>query len=542
MLPIIERELRVKARSRATHWTRFAVALVGMLFCLPQLLAPATFAPAATIGRGVFNGMVWAGFVLCCASCLLTADVVGSERRDGTLGLLLLTRVNRLDVLLGKFGSVGLTSLAVLVALLPMSLLPVLAGGVSAREALRKGAGLLNALFFALAAGLFCSALIRERPKAAGWALGLVAAMVIFPPFLDLGIRGRSFPAALGLASPLFLITWERNQPFSAWTISLMMVQAMSWLLLMGAGVGLRRAMREESGAAASPAPVAAAEAPARGRWQPLEGGAGVVEWLVCRQAGIKAAIWTAMSVSILYQFLSSWFYRSAGGLWLLRYGAMMLPTLAVSLFNGTLLAWAASRFFLQARQSGELELLQTTPLGAETIISGQWRALKRLLRWPVVVFLVTLMLRMLWELALQRGAGSSIVYYGCWVLLAAPYILLEVGAQCWTGMWFGLRASRPATAIAWTVGLTRGGAFLFSVLGQVPIGILLGYSGLRAVSFSRVFWLIPEVATLCFFLWLIRRSRRQLYRRLAGAEPPDLELWQPMLAALRKARHWTPG
>ena len=36
-LPIIERELRVRARSRATYWSRFAVALMGGVVWLPQL-------------------------------------------------------------------------------------------------------------------------------------------------------------------------------------------------------------------------------------------------------------------------------------------------------------------------------------------------------------------------------------------------------------------------------------------------------------------------------------------------------------------------
>ena len=37
ILPLIERELRVRARSRAAYWTRFMVALVGMLLCLRTL-------------------------------------------------------------------------------------------------------------------------------------------------------------------------------------------------------------------------------------------------------------------------------------------------------------------------------------------------------------------------------------------------------------------------------------------------------------------------------------------------------------------------
>src|SRR5258706_14340960 len=73
LLPILERELRVRARSRATFWTRFAVVLIGVLFCLPQLLVSGPLAAGATAGKYVFDGMVAGIFLLCCCSCLLSA-------------------------------------------------------------------------------------------------------------------------------------------------------------------------------------------------------------------------------------------------------------------------------------------------------------------------------------------------------------------------------------------------------------------------------------------------------------------------------------
>ena len=73
-LPLIERELRLRARSPAAYWTRFIVALGGALICLPQLLSSSgSFSTPATIGRGVFNGIVSAAFLLICGVCLLTA-------------------------------------------------------------------------------------------------------------------------------------------------------------------------------------------------------------------------------------------------------------------------------------------------------------------------------------------------------------------------------------------------------------------------------------------------------------------------------------
>src|ERR1043166_2914920 len=107
-LPVIERELRVRSRKNATYGLRVGVALATMLVCLPALLWSGPFAGPSfpkTVGKNVFDAIVAVGFILCCGACLLTADAISSERREGTLGLLLLTRVKAFDVLLGKLGS-----------------------------------------------------------------------------------------------------------------------------------------------------------------------------------------------------------------------------------------------------------------------------------------------------------------------------------------------------------------------------------------------------------------------------------------------------
>jgi len=541
-LPIIARELRARARSRATYWTRFAVALAGMLICLPQLAMPGLNGTAASLGKNVFDGIVAASFALCCCACLLTADAVSSERREGTLGLLLLTRVSRFDVLLGKLGSVGLTALCALVALLPMLMIPVLAGGVTAGEALCKGLGLVNALFFALAVWLFASTLRRERVKAAGWALGLVALGVAVPFVCGLS---SSPPAFIGLFSPLFGVIWEPHQPLSRWVASMIMVQAMTWLALVCAAAELHQSLREEGRADVPETPFRAEDAVVRRRWQPLQGGTATIEWLVCRQRGISAAIWTAMSVGILHLFVSPWLNRLTGSRGFSLY-VMIIPTgLAMGLFQGALLAWAASRFFIEARRTGELELLLTTPLGAEAIISGQWIAL-RLLRWPVAALLAAIFLQDFFNYNFWSRPSTAI-----WpsILVSMPlsvgHLLLGIGAGCWAGLWFGFKVRRQAGAIVWTVGLTWGVpilATLLSVLGQIIlIPFLVSSSRTWASSYVNFPWVLSQVAVLFFYLWLIRWAKRRLLERLAGAEPMSASLRPRIVAAIRNARRWTP-
>src|SRR5258705_11118519 len=131
-LPVIERELRRRSRRKLTYWVRSGVALGGLLVAIPPLIG---FTDSSETGQQVFNGLVAALFLVCSAACLLTADAIGQERRDGTLGLLMLTRVRGLDLLLGKLGSCGISALVAVATFLPILMLPVLAGGVAGDEA-----------------------------------------------------------------------------------------------------------------------------------------------------------------------------------------------------------------------------------------------------------------------------------------------------------------------------------------------------------------------------------------------------------------------
>src|SRR4051812_1121294 len=148
--PLIQRDLRMRSRRRGTYWLRAGVGLTGVLVCVPQLISLQAQAPTETIGKDVFKALVAALSFVCCGACLLTSDAIGLERREGTLGLLLLTRMRGLDLLIGKFGASAVAGLCVMLAFVPVLMLPVLAGGVTGGEAFRTSLALLSTLFFAL--------------------------------------------------------------------------------------------------------------------------------------------------------------------------------------------------------------------------------------------------------------------------------------------------------------------------------------------------------------------------------------------------------
>ena len=102
-LPIVERELRVAARRKATTWTRFFAALTALVVGGVLLTANQRHLSAPYVGQQLFMAVsiLAFGFALL-AGIFLTADCLCSERRDGTLGLLFLTDLRHL--LAGRAG------------------------------------------------------------------------------------------------------------------------------------------------------------------------------------------------------------------------------------------------------------------------------------------------------------------------------------------------------------------------------------------------------------------------------------------------------
>jgi ABC-type transport system involved in cytochrome c biogenesis permease component len=177
--PVIVRELRSQARQPLTYWLRVvaAGAAFGMLgFVLLQMyraevMWAATARGALASGANPFSGF---GALLfgqlnatifvcnCLLAPLLTADCISREKREGTFGLLFLTKLNAAGIVFGKAFVHTLRGLAMFAAMLPVLAIPVLAGGVSGKDCVM--AVLIDGivLIFGLAAGLLASAVSRD--------------------------------------------------------------------------------------------------------------------------------------------------------------------------------------------------------------------------------------------------------------------------------------------------------------------------------------------------------------------------------------------
>src|SRR5262245_11085655 len=117
MLPIVTRELRLASRRRATYRLRVVVAALGAF----EVVAGGMI-DGASVQFGLWLFRLTSLVMLAAASLaglVLTADCISREKREGTLGLLFLTRLVGADVVLGKLTVAALSGGSVAFAAAP---------------------------------------------------------------------------------------------------------------------------------------------------------------------------------------------------------------------------------------------------------------------------------------------------------------------------------------------------------------------------------------------------------------------------------------
>ena len=379
-LPIVGRELRVAARKRGTFWLRVAAALTGLLFgsgCL--FLAHVEGSSTARMGSALFNLLTWTCLVAgLTAGLFFTSDCVSEEKREGTLGLLFLTELRGYDVALGKLLAASLRTFYALLAILPIVAITQLMGGVSGAQYWKSSLALVNGVFVSLAAGLFISVLSRDSQKALALTLLLLLLLALGGPVADAVIakaQHRGFRPLWSLSSPAYVLSsasaWSAWGRAAYWN-SLALCQLLAWTFLALASALVPRAWQEKK----------RADACAAANWAYAWrfGGPGrharlrrqflatqPVAWLTRRERWQSLLLWTlallttgafAVALTVPPETWIIWHYL--GGLVILI------------LYLGV--ASQASRFFVEARRSGLLELLLASPLTEKQIVAGQWR------------------------------------------------------------------------------------------------------------------------------------------------------------------------
>jgi ABC-type transport system involved in multi-copper enzyme maturation permease subunit len=519
-LPIVQRELRAASRRRSTHRIRCWTALLAIGASLIASVVATPIPGAASVVNPLFGVQTAYAFGLSLlAGVFLTSDCLSEEKREGTLGLLLLTDLKSHDIVLGKFVATSLNALYCLLALLPVTAVPLLLGGVTLGEFWRMALALVNAMFFSLAAGLCVSAFVSDYARALGSTVALVALTAAGLPAL--AALGPGFRLSAGyfcftLASPFYPFAWAGEttyvtQPATFW-VTLFASHLLGWFFLGLASVALaqlwpngkawplgRLFERQARSSRAGP------NHRRRRRARPFP--FDPVLCLTGEGAILRSMVWV---------IVGGWAVVVCNGRLWPSQPIVGYPSAKIFAFLlKTLVAFQACRFFVETRRNGSLELLLCSPLRNADLLKAQWRALRRIFLWPLVVFLLLRVVAVISPLPLAPfsrgvpGAGNLMETGFLGIFFLTISLFADILAVGWFGMWLALTMKRPVLAPALTI--------------------------LFVLVLPSCLYRLDLVADMLFVSWGTTRLQQDFRWLVLGPDQPalpvPLDLPQPLLA-----------
>ena len=164
VLALTSRGLLLRTRAPMVLWTRLAVGgWLGWSLWLQESGLSHAMAPGQTLLRQIDHS---ATVVLTLVVLAVTAGAVGEERAQGTLGLLFMTGLSPRGVVIAKAGARILEVWLLLALTVPLALVSVALGGVSAADVLWTYAAQASWLGLVAACGLYASVLERRPERA----------------------------------------------------------------------------------------------------------------------------------------------------------------------------------------------------------------------------------------------------------------------------------------------------------------------------------------------------------------------------------------
>lgn len=524
-LPIVERELRVASRHRATYWTRFAAALVSIGLYVWTWIVLGENDPSSRLPIALFYSLATIGFLYSLlAGVNVTSDCLSEEKREGTLGLLFLTDLKGYDVVLGKLVATSVNSFYRLLAIFPVLAIPLILGGLTYGEFWRMTLVLANTLFFSLCAGIFLSSISVEERKAMFGTFGLILIINGGLPFIGYLLALRQSPYQfntaylLGSAGYSYGLVPDVNfkaAPNQFW-ISNLLTHLYGWTFLILGSIWVRYSWQDK--------PATAGKMQWREKWQRWQfGDPGTRRAFRTRLLEINPFLWIAgrnrlkpaYVLGVLGLCGCFWF-------WLfVKYGSEMLGSetfVPIAFVLHTLiklwLALEACRPLSEERRTGSLELLLSTPLSVEEILRGQFLALNRQFGWPVIIVLSLDFIMFLAGIR-DRFLDTS----GEWMMLCLAVVLMFVAdlvTLAWVGMWLGLntnRSNRAARGAALRILLLPWLVFLGFITATVILNV--GQYNEPDNLLLLAWFVIGMVNNLYFYTWA-RSNLRQRLRTVA--------------------------
>jgi ABC-type transport system involved in cytochrome c biogenesis permease component len=473
---LIQRELAIAARQTSTYRAR----LLSAVSVLALFLVISTHQRGTRAGALLFTLSSFLLFFQALFSGLrLTSDCLSEEKREGTLGLLFLTELRAGEIVLGKMAVRSLRGLYALIASLPVLCLCVLLGGITGIDAFIESVMIIVVMLFSLAVGVFVSSCATEDRAAFFGTFGLLLAFALIPitlwKTLNIFTGGRftAFDPLLYLSpSYAYKVTPPTLSPTSNVEVrnSLLTLLASGACLVAAAAFQIRRFFVQFPSA-----PIAKLKKSrsTRGKHRPIPSAgpkSNPYFWLLTREKFLRKILWTF--VILVPAFLLATKLLSAP-IFVLYYGLYLVHVLWK-----TILAADAVRQLHSDFRNGALELLLSTPLPVEEIISAHTHRSHRMLFPGTLILMVANMI--LWDSSQHIEAP---------LLCGIVFIFLDPPALRWQGMLNAFSPHRYPAAILRTVTIVVGLpavvfpllAFTFQPSGN-PDGLLVVWSAGCAV------------------------------------------------------------
>jgi ABC-type transport system involved in cytochrome c biogenesis permease component len=474
-LPLVGRELRAESRRAINYGLRVLTAAV-VVAVFAGFMAATELDPSQ-LGRALFDvlqlTLLLAMWIIV---PMMTADCISREKREGTLGLLFLTPLSVLNVILGKAASHILHAATLLLASVPVLVLPFVLGGVVWQQALLAVAMIANALLLGIAAGLYASAkggsAIQVMVMAEGYALVLAVVSVVVQALAG----AMAAPSLTGMIWGLVAAVY--------FTV------AVFWIV-MAASVRVLRDTWDQDAAA-----------PEQPKWVAMFSGSEfwqtIFHWERSKtldrnpMAWLQEYSWTAR--------LTKWGWCLA--IFVAEHFIMFIfpgwqPQLTAVVALGV--AFSATGSFRRERQTGLLEILLVTPLTVRQLMVGRlWGVFSHFC--PALAVLIVC-----WN-------GDRLLnhreFYGNPFYLAIPNPLGFLALMV-VGLYMSLW--RLNFFVVWLLAWTL--AFLLPSFAAVALDRFQGMNPFHIIALTSTYQLLLAVA--CWFL--LRRNLEQ--RKFINAE-----------------------
>ncbi len=450
-LPIVARELRVASRRRGTYWLRSAAGLAAVTIGAWVFFVLYTDKPPHEVAMGLFCTLTGSAVLYSLLSGVrATADCLGEERREGTLGLLFLTDLKGYDIVLGKLVAGSLNAFYSVAAAVPMLAIPILMGGITLAEFGRMALVAVNTLFFSLSLGVFISSFTRSAQRSRVLTLVLLLVLAAVLPACDavMSLYGKPPKAEwlLLLPSPGYafyraLAASYKLAPLSFW-ISIATTHVLGWFALLLASIITPHTWQDR--------PAGVNSLQWRERWLLWTYGnmderatfrqrlldRNAFFWLAARGRLKPAAVWAFLG---LVGCIWVWGLAKSGRDWL-DVGVYLTTAIGLNLFLRCWFCAEATRQLAEDRKAGTLELLVTTPLSVREILDGQWLALQRQFLGPVLAVLgieCVFMFATLYDSQTEADRLSWAALY----ILGMLTMVMDLAALFWVSLWQALSA-----------------------------------------------------------------------------------------------------